>query len=50
MYYALLADFILLISSEIKNRGLIENSVIENIWKDSLETKTVPRRFVQQPY
>lgn len=50
MYYALLSDFILITSNEIKKRGLVKKSIINNIWRDSLEIKTVPRRFVQQPY
>jgi hypothetical protein len=50
MYYALLAYFILVTSNEIGKRGLVQKSVIKNIWRDSLEVKTVPRRFVQRPY
>lgn len=50
MYYALLANYILITSDEIKNRGLVEKNVIENIWRNSLEKKTIPRHFVQQSY
>jgi len=50
MYFALLANLILITSETIKNCELVSSSTIKNIWKDSLEKKTIPRRFVQQPY
>jgi len=46
MYYAILADFVILISDEIVRCGLIKKNDIARIWKDSLELETVPRRFV----
>ncbi len=46
MYFALLANIISITSITIKNCGLLSGSIIKNIWKDSLEKKTVPRRFV----
>ena len=50
MYYALLSDFILITSNEIKKRGLVKKSIIDNIWRDSLEIETIPRRFVPLSY
>jgi len=50
MYYTLLADFILITSNEIEKRGLVQKSIVKNIWRDSLEIETVPRRFVPLPY
>jgi len=50
MYYSLLADFILITSNEIEKRGLVKKSIVKNIWRDSLEAETVPRRFVPLPY
>ncbi len=46
MYLALLADFIKLISKEIKQHELINTERINQIWFDSLEKESVPRRFV----
>lgn len=50
MYYALLANLIIITLIAINNCGLVLNFTIKKIWKDSLEAKTVPRRFVQQSY
>ncbi len=47
MYYALLANFITVTSNEIINYGLIKDNIIKTIWEDSLEEKTIPRRFSQ---
>lgn len=46
MYYAILADFIKFFSDETANRGLISNSRVKEIWEESLEVKSVPRRFL----
>jgi len=50
MYFALLANIISITSITIKSCGLLSGPTLRDIWKDSLEKKTVPRRFVQRPY
>jgi hypothetical protein len=46
-YYAILAALIIQNSESIKNSGLVSATEIENIWKQSLEKTTIPRKFAR---
>jgi hypothetical protein len=45
MYFAMLSHFIFIASGELHRRGLISESIIEDVWAKHLEKETVPRRF-----
>ncbi len=45
MYFAMLSHFIYIASGELYHRGLISESVIEDVWAKHLEKETIPRRF-----
>lgn len=46
MYYVYLRHLILIFSRELSKLGLIESKRIDEIWTESLEKESVPRRFI----
>jgi hypothetical protein len=46
-FYAILADLITLYCDEASARGILALGEVDQAWKESLETETVPRRFAQ---
>lgn len=46
MYYVYLRHLILIFSLELSKLGLVDSKRIDEIWADSLEKESVPRRFL----
>ncbi|WOK09547.1 hypothetical protein RT717_12950 [Imperialibacter roseus] len=45
MYYTLVAHYLKKLVNGLRTSGLIEENIINSIWKSSLDEATVPRRF-----